>query len=235
MAFFFAAPFLFQGAHRAIRSNTNKVVDWLPKTFPETVQLRWFRKHFVADQFVVVSWPGCTLGDDPSLPDAKPDDPRIEELAKYLEPREAEKGGASSAEDHTQYFQSVTTARRTLEDLTSKPSEVPYSEAVERLTGTLVGPDGRQTCVVVMLSDAAIKNFREVVGRRVPNGPFPWDRKLGVLIAALEKCGIDAETARLGGPPVENVAIDEEGDKTLSRLALWSGLLGIGLAYWSVR
>jgi predicted RND superfamily exporter protein len=86
-----------------------------------------------------------------------------------------------------------------------------------------------------MLSDAAIKNFREVVGRRVPNGPLPWDRKLGVLIAALEMCGIDPQTARLGGPPVENVAIDEEGDKTLSRLALWSGLLGIALAWWSLR
>ena len=52
------------------------------------MELRWFRKHFVADQFVVVSWPGCTLGDDPSQPDAKPDDPRIERLAKYLVPNE---------------------------------------------------------------------------------------------------------------------------------------------------
>src|SRR5918996_4025641 len=88
MAFFFAAPLLIQGAHRAIRSNTNKVVDWLPKSFNETRDLQWFRKHFVADQFVVVSWPGCELGGDPLQPDAKPDDPRIERLAKYLEPTE---------------------------------------------------------------------------------------------------------------------------------------------------
>jgi predicted RND superfamily exporter protein len=183
----------------------------------------------------MISWPGCTLGDDPSQPDAQPDDPRIERLAKFLVPRELEKGGATTATDHTQYFQAVTTARRTLDDLTSKPSQVPYREAVDRLTGTLIGPDGKQTCVVVMLSDAAIKNFREVVGRRVPAGPFPWQRKLGVLIESLEKCGIDPATARVGGPPVENVAIDEEGDKTLSRLVLWSGLLGIGLAWWSLR
>jgi predicted RND superfamily exporter protein len=235
MGFFFAAPLLFQGAHRAVRSNTNRVQDWLPKSFPETQELKWFRKHFVADQFVVVSWPGCTLGDDPSLPDAKPDDPRIERLAKYLVPSEAGRSDLAPADDHTQFFQSVTTARRTLDDLTSKPSEVPYREAVERLQGTLIGPDGQQTCVVVMLSDAAIKNFREVVGRRVPDGPFPWQRKLGVLIEALQECGIDTEAARLGGPPVENVAIDEEGDKTLSRLALWSGMLGIGLAWWSLR
>jgi predicted RND superfamily exporter protein len=235
MLFFFAAPLLIQGAHRAIRSNTNKVVDWLPKSFKETTELRWFRKHFVADQFVVISWPGCELGDDPSLPDAKRDDPRIERLAKYLVPKKKIRGEVDTATDHTQYFQSVTTARRTLDEITSKPSEVPYDEALERLHGTLIGPDGKQTCVVVMLSEAAIKNFRHVVGRRVPAGPFPWQRKEGVLIEAMAHCGIDTDTARLGGPPVENVAIDEEGDKTLSRLALLSGALGLGLAWWSLR
>jgi predicted RND superfamily exporter protein len=234
MAFFFAAPLLIQGAHRAIRSNTNKVVDWLPKSFKETRELGWFRKHFVADQFVVVSWPGCTLGDDPLAPDPKPDDPRIERLANFLVPKDAAaRHVAHSA--HTKYFQAVTTARRTLNELTSKPSEVPYPQAVERLTGTLIGPDGKQTCVVVMLSDEAIKSFRVVVGRHVPNGPAPWHRQPGVLIEALRQCGIDPTTARLGGPPVENVAIDEEGDRTLARLASMSALLGLALAWWSLR
>ncbi len=122
-----------------------------------------------------------------------------------------------------------------MNELTSKPSEVPYDEAVNRLKGTLIGPDGKQTCVVVMLSDEAIKGFRVVVGRHVPNGPMPWHRKPGVLIEALRECGIDPETARLGGPPVENVAIDEEGDRTLARLATLSGLLGLVLAWWSLR
>ena len=232
MAFFFAAPLLIQGAHRAIRSNTNKVVDWLPKSFSETKELQWFRQHFVADQFVVVSWPGCTLGGNPALPNVRPDDPRIERLARFLVPNKAA-GGAKS--DHTKYFQAVTTARRTLDELTSKPSEVPYNEAVERLTGTLIGPDSRQSCVVIMLSDEAIRSFRLVVGRHVPNGPMPWHREPGILIQALRQCGIDPEVARLGGPPVENVAIDEEGDRTLARLATLSGLFGLVLAWWSLR
>jgi predicted RND superfamily exporter protein len=138
---------------------------------------------------------------------------------------------------------------------------VPYVEAVRRLEGTLIGPspaprttvlmmssapapifcpitvqsERRQTCVVFMLSNAAIDNFRQVVGRHVPTGAMPWQRSPGVLIQALEKCGIDPETARLGGPPIENVAIDEEGDRTLLRLAGFSGLLGLGLAWWSLR
>ena len=31
------------------------------------------------------------------------------------------------------------------------------------------------------------------------------------------------------------MAIDEEGDRTLARLATFSGLLGLGLAWWSLR
>ena len=64
---------------------------------------------------------------------------------------------------------------------------------------------------------------------------MPWHRKPGVLLEAIAKCGIDPETVHLGGPPIENVAIDEEGEKTLARLALLSGGLGLGLAWWSLR
>src|SRR5262245_33938304 len=239
MAFFFVTPLLIHGAHRAIRSNTNKVVDWLPKSFKETIELNWFRQHFVADQFVVLSWNGCTLGDDPSLPNAKADDPRIERLAKYLVPtpksRQAVGLVGKHEPEHAKFFQDVTTGRRTLNELVSEPSKVPYNVALKRLQGTLIGPDGKQTCVVVMLSDAAIKDFRSVVGRSVPTGPMPWQRKPGVLFEALAKCGIDTETVHIGGPPIENVAIDEEGERTLARLALLSGVLGLGLAWWSLR
>ena len=132
-------------------------------------------------------------------------------------------------------FQAVTTARRLLDDLTSKPSEIPYVEAHKRLENVLIGPDGKQTCIVVMLSDDAIKNFREVLARRVADGKLPWKRKPGVLWEALEQCGIPADSVHLGGPPVENVAIDEEGGRTIARLGAISGVLGMLLAWWSLR
>ncbi len=53
---FFALPFLLRGARQSIDTMENKVADWLPKSFPETTELRWFRKHFVGDQFVVIAW-----------------------------------------------------------------------------------------------------------------------------------------------------------------------------------
>ncbi|MEX2093585.1 MAG: MMPL family transporter, partial [Pirellulales bacterium] len=99
----------------------------------------------------------------------------------------------------------------------------------------LIGPDNEQTCVVVMLSDAAIKSFRSVLGRHVADGSLPWQRKPGILWEALEQCGIPKASVRLGGPPVENVAIDEEGSRTIARLGAISGVLGLILAWWSLR
>src|SRR5688572_18599285 len=85
IGFAVATPLLFWGAARAVISNTNKVEDWLPRTYRETSELQWFRKYFEADQFVVVSWEGCRLGGNPNKPDAAPDDPRIERLAEILQ------------------------------------------------------------------------------------------------------------------------------------------------------
>ena len=58
------SPVVFWYAVKAIRTNTNQVEDWLPKTYPETKRLVWFRQYFVADQFAVVSWEGCKLGEE---------------------------------------------------------------------------------------------------------------------------------------------------------------------------
>jgi predicted RND superfamily exporter protein len=39
----------------------------------------------------------------------------------------------------------------------------------------------------------------------------------------------------MGGPPVDNVAIDEEGSRTLMRLVTYSAIVGLGLAYLCFR
>ena len=59
MIIFFLVPFAMRGARLAIQGMKNDVKDWLPQDFPETADLDWFRKHFVSEQFVIVSWDGC--------------------------------------------------------------------------------------------------------------------------------------------------------------------------------
>ena len=226
-----ATPFLLYNAKLAVDSNTNKVGDWIPKTFTETGELNWFRQHFMGDQFVVVTWDGCKLGGDPSAENSEPDDPRIEQLAQTLIPTDSTRPNAAK---YMKYFKSVNTARRVLDRITAPPSSVPYAEAVRRLQGAMVGPDGRHTAVVINLTDDSINDFRSAIGRGV-SGILVRQHPQGALYDALAECGITQDMARVGGPPIDNVSIDEEGDRTMTRLVVMAFTFGLGLAWFSLR
>ncbi|MCA9191984.1 MAG: MMPL family transporter [Planctomycetales bacterium] len=236
-------PISFYYAGRAVQSNVNRVEDWLPRSFQETKHLAWFRQHFAADQFIIVSWQGCQLGTEES---GMQDDPRLELLASLLVPNQSEvlsDGKPESSENQLseadeaarrKYFKSVISGRQILDRLTSPPLSLPVKTAIGRLQGSLIGPDGKQTCLVVTLHNEAVGEFKQVLGsgqRRV----FRENVPPGILRRLVARAGIPDADVHLGGPPVDNSAIDEEGEKTLIRLAGLSGLLGLGLAWWSLR
>ncbi len=89
-----------------------------------------------------------------------------------------------------------------------------------------LSPPPRQTCFVVTLNDPVINELARVIGRPLMGKPRGRLLQLGSDI-----CGIDANNLRLGGPPCDNVAIDEEGTNTLVRLAGLSLVVGMSLAY----
>ena len=132
---------------------------------------------------------------------------------------------------NAQLVKSITTGPDVLEHLTRDGGvlEDNPEEAAERLEGVLYGPDGEQTCMVLTLTEEGIRDFHRVIGRGVVGKPR------GRVLQVAEECGIDAEALRMGGPPVDNVAIDEEGTVTLLRLVSISTLLGLGLAYVCLR
>ena len=66
MLVFFLVPFGLRGAKYSMQQMENKISDWLPSDFEETKQLEWFGGHFLGEQFVVVTWEGCTE-EDPSF------------------------------------------------------------------------------------------------------------------------------------------------------------------------
>jgi predicted RND superfamily exporter protein len=226
---FICVPAVFYCAGKAVVGNKNDVADWLPASYAETKQLGWFREHFVADQFIIISWDSCELGDKEQL--EKKDDPRIEKL------RTALLNVKHKNPDGTEFncFKAVTTARRVLNELTAPPTELKYKDALERLKGSLVGPDGEQTCLIATLDDKSNRKLREVLGRPVTRKLYLRKRVTTPLFMALREAGITTEEVRLGGPPIDNVAIDEEGERTLLKLALLSGAFGLGLTWWSLR
>ena len=110
-----------------------------------------------------------------------------------------------------------------------------------------VQPPPRQTCLLITLTEIAEDNLAYALGRGVMGGPR------GRLLELAEDSGIQAAAPpsmapppfnqneiesiagapplRLGGPPVDNIAIDEEGTITLVRLVGYSVLVGAVLSF----
>jgi len=101
--------------------------------------------------------------------------------------------------------------------------------AKRRLTGLLFGEDGRQTCMVLTLTENGQADLHRVLGTGVLGKP------VGRLYRLAADCGISQNDLHIGGPPVDNVAIDEEGTVTLIRLVSISVVLGLGLAFACFR
>ncbi|TWU15235.1 efflux RND transporter permease subunit [Allorhodopirellula heiligendammensis] len=114
-----------------------------------------------------------------------------------------------------------------------------------------VEPPPRLTCLLVTLTHLAKDNLAYAIGRGTlgsPQGrlltlaeqsgvhppsppstaPPPFNREPPVTVGGMPPL-------RMGGPPVDNVAIDEEGTVTLVRLIGYCILIGIALSYFCFR
>ncbi len=199
-------PVIVWGAIRAFQESNNNVSQWLPQDFPETETYRNFRTLFGADDFVLISWEGCTL-----------DDPRLEELAgELVPPPEQRRMG-----DGTEYFSKVITGPGMLDTLTGPPFKLSRDEALKRLEGTLVGPDGKSTCAVITLSEL---------------GDTDRCKTLDALTdIAVQRCGLNRDGLRLGGDTVFNAAIDTESRQAVRKWIGLSILVALAVAWSCLR
>lgn len=162
----------------ALGTARNDVRDWLPDRYAETAEYRRYQSAFGNDEFIVISWEGCTLEDE-----------RVDLLAGLLDPSS---GGLGFAER-------VTTGREVFRRLTERPLRLEPERAVERLRGTLVGGDGQQTCVMVWLTAAARQDVPRSLERlrgalETAGVPFSSVRWAGapVLNRALDEASLNA-------------------------------------------
>lgn len=213
-----ALAFIPRGARKALEGNTNKAEDWLPASYRESADLGWFRDHFVGDSFVLISWDGCTLGSP-------------EKLRLLEEKLRKEKDDAG-----WRWFPKLLSGPGAIRDLTEGSAALDRDAAIERLEGALVGPvqkdaqgeslgDGsRTTCLLAFLDDR-LSNSNLAMRRAVER----------VRDIAHTECGVPLADIHMGGPPVDNITIDIEGERTLMRLAGLSGLVGLTLSYLAFR
>ena len=158
----FLLPMVVVGAIKAKANNRNDVKGWLPADYPETRTYRFFRQNFQGEEFILVSWEGCTMGD-----------PRLEMLARKLLPPPEE----ASRIERPLYFKTAQTGPRAVERMGQDPLNLDREESFSRLTGALIGPpppgveagsaaddlDQRKTCLVLTLADVARANLHGAI------------------------------------------------------------------------
>jgi predicted RND superfamily exporter protein len=198
-------PLTIMAARTAISSNVNDVRDWLPAHYKETGQYEWFRERFGSEEFVVVSWPGCTL-----------DDARLPQLSSIL----AERSRSQESLGKPPLFTQITTGRELVDDLTGVGAGLSLHQALTRLQGTIIGPDLHQTCAVVTLSEDSRIRLSSV---------------LSEIRNATVASGVLEEDVHLGGPAVVNDAIDKSSSQSLVRLAGLAALVGLVVAWLCFR
>ncbi len=128
------------------------------------------------------------------------------------------------------------------------------AQICDRLKGTLVGPDGKSTAMIITLNKGkrdgkSLKAVLEKIRRlSVESGlPDTTEVKSGSIARQMVKNFVgmidemvNGRTVRmdgaiLGGPPVDNVALDLEGSRTLFRLAGICAIVGVSIAFACLR
>lgn len=189
-------PLILYGASQ-IRSNTADVSQWLPQGRPERQKYDEFVARFGDDQFLAISWPGCQL-----------DDPRMARFALALEARN------STLE--TPLIRAIVTPVDLVNKLIARPIELQYDQAVARLTGSMIGPDGL-SLAVLKLTQKGTNRHAEVIEM--------------VVSVAKETVNLNREDLRLGGGVYEAVMIDETSSRSLTRFVVPSSIAAFLVAW----
>ncbi len=135
-------PFLVWAA-ASVRTGAANVHDWLPEHREERIVYDRFTKLFGDDQFILVTWQGCTI-----------EDPRLEELSHLLRELNLSKSNP--------IFDSVETTADVLAALQNAPLNMEREVAESKLHGYLLGKDGT-ACVLLKLSKLGIENGEQTL------------------------------------------------------------------------
>ncbi len=189
-----AVPLVLYGAGEAWESNTNNILDWLPESFEETQQIYWFDEVFGGDELLMVSWPGCSFGDE-----------RLKLFAEKLRQPAGESNTTAEPLFHT-----VLTGPEVFEQLTAEPLNLGKRQAAKELVGWLLGPDGKTTGAIALVSEAGELDRHAAV-------EF-------VYRCADEVPGLGREQLHVAGSTAEIVAIDRVSQEWLPLLASLSFL-----------
>ena len=121
-----------------LQSNTEAVIQWLPDNSPARQLYDDFQAKFGSDDFLVVTWPGCTI-----------DDPRLAQFCKQL-----------TSDDPGKRIQSVTNGVKVIDTL-RREIGISKKHAIDRFRGIYFGAeDPQQTLAIIELTRAGTADRR---------------------------------------------------------------------------
>ena len=200
-----ALPWVARAAITMLGVESTTPIEWVPETFPARQAYARFTRDFESGDVVVASWPDCRLDSDT--------------VPGFIE--RATGGGGPRDAAGRPWFESVVSGRDAVERLTAAPLSLTREEAVGRLEGVLVGPDGRQTCVIVGFTPEGMADRRRAVG---------WLRS---TLLSLTGAGVDG--IHLAGPVIDNVAVDAASDESLRVYGGPAAVIVFGLTWVALR
>ena len=134
-------------------------------------------------------------------------------------------------------FEKVLSGRNVIEQLTNAPLNLPEDVAVARMTGSILGPDKRQRTAAGELANPDEPDVRQTCALVILTKTGKDAPRAAVAAAqdAARASAVPATSLHMGGPPVDNVAIDKEGERMLFKLMVLCGLVGWILTYWCMK
>lgn len=183
--------------NRVLKRMHNAPITWLPKNEPAYQEwLRYLdRYHFV--DVLYLSWDGCEIGS-----------PEIEAAYEALKPLTEKKD-----ETATPVLAQLFTGEQVYRSLRDAPMNLSHSAAFERLRKTLIGQDGKTTCIVLGLS---------------PSGSQDFDLHFARIQELLRNHPLLAsKSLRFVGPRMEMDAIDRASQQAIDQF--WLPSLGLGI------
>ncbi len=200
------APFAIHGSELGLKSMFNAPLLWIDHDAPARKQFNEFLELFGTHEMVVVSWPGCTV-----------DDQRLDRAGERL--REVHRELVEAGQ--TPLFTHVLTGNTMLDELRAAPIDLSRKAAINRLTGVLVGHDGKTSCLVVELSAAGGMGRKQSI-------PLIRD-------TVSQAVNLPPEELIVSGPAVDGLAIDYESMQSIDQFSVPSVLISMILCWVCLR
>ena len=243
-----AIPAIFH-SHAAIESLFNRPSDWIPNTVSEKIEFDDFVKNFSAADLIMIAWEGSDLNSDSLAaaalalgPLVEPDQSRVAGEAVAGEAIGKQQTDARADDDIDSQLPAkvvdiiarlrsqtglkyplkwLRTGTETLDRLTSSPVNLSRDAAVRRLQGSLIGEDGRQTCLVASFSMPGLEQRRILIP--------------GVREIIGELTDRSASEVSIVGGPFEGGTVDTESVRSIRIFTPPSALIAAVLCWICLR